>query len=199
MKRLVCIVEGRGEVVAIPNLCARILKHVGSAGWVVDNDPIRQPRSSLVDESSASPNRPPTSKDLPRALELAVRRPADAVLVLCDSDDDCAAFWGPLASTAVSSRIVGAGVMAVREYEGWLLHNQNPEELRKFTKKSPEEIRGAKGYMGKFVPGYKPTTHQLQQTRLIDIDLVASKSQSFYKFVRAVASICGASYKCPSI
>ncbi len=186
MKRLVCIVEGKGEVAAIPNLCARILKHVGSTAWVVDRDPIRQSRSSLVGDG------------LRRALELAVRRPADAVLVLCDADDDCAATWGPQASTLVSERMAGAGVMAVREYEGWLLHNQDPLELSRLTKRSPEEIRDAKGYLGKLVPGYKPTAHQLQQTRLLDIERVASRSQSFCKLVRAIAGLCGASYQRPS-
>jgi hypothetical protein len=45
MKRLVCAVEGDGEVQAIPNLCARILLAVGATGWVVDKEPIRRNRS----------------------------------------------------------------------------------------------------------------------------------------------------------
>ena len=40
-RRLVCIVEGQGEVAAIPNLCARILNHLGVSDWVVGRDPIR--------------------------------------------------------------------------------------------------------------------------------------------------------------
>lgn len=32
MKRLVCVVEGKGEVLAIPTLCHRVFGHLGIQG-----------------------------------------------------------------------------------------------------------------------------------------------------------------------
>lgn len=94
MPRLTCIVEGHGEVNALPNLCSRIIKYLGVNGWYVDSDPIRQPRSRLVDEGTVSPRRQSNRDGICRALGLAAARGADGVLIVCDSDDDCAAIGG---------------------------------------------------------------------------------------------------------
>lgn len=88
-----CVVEGHGEVKAVPALCYRILRSLDISEWLVDEEPVRQPRSLLVDEGIPSPHRPCLLESVERAVELAVSRPADAVIVLCDSDDDCAATW----------------------------------------------------------------------------------------------------------
>jgi len=36
MRRLVCIVEGKGEIQALPNLCARILVALSAHQWFVE-------------------------------------------------------------------------------------------------------------------------------------------------------------------
>lgn len=104
-RRLVCIVEGHGEVTAIPTLCARVLYTLlgrEPSKWAVDRDPIRQPRSQLVDEAISSPNRPPRLEGVDRALGLALARPnVGAVMVVVDSDKDCAVAWGPPATERV--------------------------------------------------------------------------------------------------
>ncbi len=51
--------------------------------------------------------------------------------------------------------------------------------------------RGAKGTMKKLVPDYSPTVHQLEETRRINIAFLRSRSQSFDKLVRCIASLCG--------
>jgi hypothetical protein len=186
-RRLVCIVEGKGEVEAVPNLCARILKEIGAGRWFVDQQPVRQPRSRLVDERTPPPNRLPRVEYLTAAVEMAACRSADAVLVLCDSDDDCAAVWGPAAAQVVRGRIAGAAVMVTREYESWLLASlaRGPT----IDGRTIECIRDPKKYLVRSIPGYKPTVHQLRATRSINIAAVRAASASFDKLVRSLAEI----------
>ncbi len=190
MKRLVCIVEGQGEVAAIPSLCARILLYLGAERWIVDPDPIRQPRSRLVDEKARSPRRPCNEDGIRRAIAMARARPADAVLVLCDADADCAAIWGPDAQKHLVTPVRGAAVMAQREYEAWLLASYTDEQRAAAKVRDPELIRDAKGELRKLIPGYLPTVHQLAVTRKLDISRVRARSDSFDKLVRALGGLC---------
>ena len=181
------MVEGRGEVQAVPSLCLRIRDYLQAWTWLVDQEPVRQPRSMLVDERPRSPNRPPRTEGLTRAVELAVRRPADAVLVLCDADDDCPAAWGPEAKKLVSRRVAGAAVMAVREFEAWLLASHLGAGVLEGRK--IEAIRDAKGRLGKLVGGYTPTVHQRKLTERMDLGVVRLYSDSFDKLVRSLAEL----------
>ncbi|WP_437876748.1 DUF4276 family protein [Sorangium sp. So ce513] len=193
MKRLVCIVEGKGEVTAIPNLCSRVIRHyLGIQDWVVDNDPIRQPRGMLVDQKAKSPLRPCNTQGVRRALALAKARRADAVLVLCDADDDCPAKWGPHATELIKTVIAGAAVMVLREYETWILLNYSDDQLRRANVPAPEKVSGAKEKLRRLVPDYSPSEHQLIETRRIDIARLRARSDSFDKLVRALSALCGA-------
>lgn len=190
-KRLVCVVEGHGEVEAFPNLCSRVKDYLQAWDWFVDPQPVRQSRSFFVDERVPSPNRPCRTEQTTRAIQLAHRRPADGVLLTCDSDDDCPAIWGPSAKGIVTSVCHGDAVMIVREYEGWLLQSFSEAELANAHVTNPESIRGAKGALKRLVPGYKPTTHQLEITRGIDIQQLRGRSDSFDKLVRSLAALFG--------
>jgi hypothetical protein len=190
-KRIVCVVEGKGEVKAIPNLCARVLKLLDVSDWYVDPEPIRQPRSRLVDERVPSPLRPAREGGFDDAVQLALRsRRANGVLVLCDSDDDCPATWGTVASARLGQHCRGAAVMAVREYEAWLLHGL----ARAASLRAPQidAKRDAKGLLRRYVPGYRPNLHQLEITRELDIGRCWARSDSFDKLVRSLAAITGA-------
>lgn len=110
MKNLVCVVEGRGDVLALPNLCSRIRNYVKAWNWSVDPIPVRQPRSAMVDESQRSPRRTARAGGVGRAIELALRRPADGILITCDADDDCPAVWG--------AKLPTIGVVAVSWWRG---------------------------------------------------------------------------------
>lgn len=192
-KRLVCVVEGRGEVEAIPCLCSRIRDYLNAWEWIVDPQPVRQPRSLLVDERVPSPNRPPRTEGFSRAVELAIRRPATAVLVICDSDDDCPASWGPAARQLVSTKTAGGAVMAVREYEVWLLTSLLKAD--NWEGRKLEEIRDAKGRLGKVAGAYTPSVHQRKLTQNIDLDVVWAHSESFDTLIRTLARIFGVA--CP--
>jgi hypothetical protein len=189
VNRLVCIVEGYGEVQAVPNLCARVLGYLGRTKWIVDQEPIRRPRPELVDESFPSPGRPSLKRGIEKAVVLAQARNAHAALFLCDSDNDCPGFWtGDVHRTVDGIR--SAAVMAVREFESWILSARPPADLRRAGVDAPERVRDAKGTLRRLEPGYKPTTHQLRLTRSIDIASLRSRSRSFNKFVRSLESLC---------
>jgi len=188
--RIVCIAEGKGEVEAVPNLCARILAYLGSHNWFVDSHVIRLPRSLLVDESTPSPDRSANVNGVQRAVSYAALRGADAMLILADADDDCAAAWSESIAGLRSPGPPVAAVMAVREFEAWLLSNRSTEELEQARIANPETVRDAKGRMRSFVAKYKPTVHQLEETRRIDIERVRTVSPSFDKLVRSIAILC---------
>jgi hypothetical protein len=83
----------------------------------------------------------------------------------------------------------GVAVMAVREFETWLLLSLPAHALRAAGVKNPESKRDAKGALARIVDGYKPTTHQLELTRRIDIAALRERSRSFDKFVRSVLAV----------
>ena len=192
-RRLVCVVEGKGELEAIPNLCARILHHLQRWEWGVDPKPIKQSRGILVNEKLPSPNRPCNVSRYSAVVELARVRPAHAVLILCDSDNDCAVAWHRSAVEVAASRVTWppvAPVMAVREYEGWLLANEDDAALSILKGRNPEAIRGAKEKLRLLYPGYLPASNQLELTRKINIPRLRERSASFDKLVRSIAAIC---------
>ena len=189
--RLVCVVEGKGEVQAIPCLCTKVRDYFSVNDWFVDPNPIRFGRGLLVDETSRSPNRGPRTWELQRAVNLALRRPATAVMVVCDADDDCPKAWGPGAAAVVNGMVRGGAVMAVREYECWLLTSLVRSSHT--SGRRIEDIRGAKEHLRSMQPGYKPALHQLKLTRALDVATVWALSDSFDKFVRTLAGIFGVS------
>jgi hypothetical protein len=192
MKRLVCVVEGKGDVEAVPALCSRILHHLGAHDrWIVDKQAIRSPRSKLVDEGVRSPARPCKRSEVERFLALATARGPDAVLVVCDADDDCPGVWAASMPTQTQTRRPVAAVMAVREYEAWLLWSLDDATLDGARIADPERVRDAKGALSRVDPDYQPRVHQLLRTRQLDIPRVLKRSRSFNKLVRELARLAG--------
>jgi len=184
---LVCVVEGHGDVKAAPKLTDRVLRELLGTGdrWHVHEDPVRQPRSSLVKREG-----------LERALKMAAARDPAGILVLCDADDDCAAEWGaqfPKVARYLGRSVEVRGVMASREYESWLL-SARPREVRKHLGALTPDIapRNAKKALEKLVRDYTPATGQLYQTREMDLHRAWAVSDSFDKLVRSVAQLVGA-------
>ncbi|MBL8753127.1 MAG: hypothetical protein JNK15_07480 [Planctomycetes bacterium] len=185
MKRLHVVVEGHGDVEAVPALAARVLHHLEREGWIVHRVASRIPRGRIVGAGPAAQGRP-----LAAGLELAVgfarAARADALLVVVDADDDCPASFGPEAAQLVTQGIPASVVMAVREFETWLAMAVDA------SIRDERRRRDGKGVLRKFMPGYKPTVHQAALAKKVDVaGLLKRQPRSFVKFVRDLDRLTG--------
>lgn len=184
------VVEGHGDVAALPVLVRRILTAIGAPQLAV-NPPIRRPRAHLV-----------TKQGLQKAVELAcLQENCAAVLVVFDSDDDCPREILPrlVAWAAEVAGSVPCGiVLANREYEAWFLAAiESLRGQRRISSSArrpvdPEEVRDAKGYLNEYLPETSPYTETRDQPALsarLDIDQAAVYSRSFRKLLKEVRSL----------
>lgn len=185
------IVEGHGEIDALPALLYRIGKSLASESVLQINPPIRVKFGSFLNKQD----------DFRRYVELAALKAAaqnGSVLILLDCDDDCPATLGPrLLRDAVSVRhdIPMFVALAYREYETWFLaaaHSLRgsaglPDDLD--PPADFDRLRDAKGWLGQRMPaGYDSIRHQLALTRRMDLEQARS-SQSIDRLYRHVARL----------
>lgn len=177
--RLAAIVEGHGEVEAVPILIERILNE-RAPGAAIDilRKPHRVPRGKML------------SAELARAIELQARRvrPDGAILVLLDSDDDCAATLGPKlqqAAQAAATDVPIGVVLAVREYESWLVASEVDAAI---VDLQPETLADAKRWLKERWHRYSPTVDQPKLTARIDLAKASSLS-SFRKLLRELGRL----------
>ena len=194
MFQLATIVEGHGEVEAVPILLRRIAEQV-SPGLVLQLPrPIRVKRQQVL-----------KAGELERATELAARQvqAGGCVLILLDANGDCPAQLGPqLLRRATEARVDRAirVVLAASEYEAWFLaaagsiagrHGVHPSTVRP---EHPESIRDAKGWLSGRMPTgqrYRATLHQPALTAIFDLD-AARTAPSFDKLWRDVSAVLNA-------
>jgi hypothetical protein len=80
----------------------------------------------------------------------------------------------------LEQRLPAAAVMIMREFETWLALAHGRLGLAK-----AEARRDAKSLLRAIMPDYKPTVHQAELARSVDVaGLLNSGSRSFAKFVR---------------
>lgn len=188
--KLACIVEGHGEVDAVPLLLRRVALAIRPGLSLHVEQPLRVSRNKLV-----------KPRELERTVELAGRRagPQGAILLLLDSDDECPAHLAPLllsrARSTRSDLAIGV-VLAKREFEAWFL--AAAESLRGkrglspnlTAPEDPESIRRAKEWLTAHMePGrkYVETLDQPALAAIFDLEL-ARRASSFDKLYRDVAS-----------
>ncbi len=184
--RIQPIVEGDGEISAVPVLLRRLRDECGAYGLEVGS-PIKRKRTQLVEKGS-----------LEIAIRLARLQPdCGAILVLLDGDDDCPKELAPRLeewAKAEARTIPCAVVVAQREYEAWFL--ATTESLRgkrgirtdASSHPDPESVRGAKEALeGQMVAGgsYAETADQAALTALFDLGTAHSRSRSFRKMVKS--------------
>lgn len=184
---LIPVVEGHGEVVAVPGLLRRMAAEIAPEVPVSVHQPIRVPRSNLV-----------KAGELERYVELAARFAGEfgGVLVLLDADDDCPAQLGPaLLQRAMETRpgINIAVVLANREFEAWFLASAVslrgrrglPDDLE--PPENPEGIRNAKGWLQEKKTdrsSYSPTVDQPALVSSMDLGEARQGADSFDKLWR---------------
>jgi len=149
MTRLVCIVEGDGEVEALPLLLRRIAPAL-DLGYPEIPYPIRIRRGSFL----------AVEGDAYRAKYLALARAQagneEAVLVLIDADEDCPAqlanTWSAALAALAAPRTT-AFVVAKTEFEGWFLAATGSISGKRGLKENldepadPEGVHDAKGWL----------------------------------------------------
>ena len=186
---IVPIVEGDGEVRALPVLLRNLCRSIDSDRPMDIRRGMRVNRGTLL-----------KAGELERYVDLAARThgPTGATIVLVDADDDCAGELGPqLQARAGQARADAhvAVVLAVREYEGWFIAGASsiagqrglPDDLSRPP--DPEAIRDAKGWLqDRRTDGlaYSPTVDQPALSALLDLNLARSNSPSFDKLWREV-------------
>ena len=183
-----CIVEGHGDVKAVPILIQRIAEDFSPELQVVTPRPIRIPKNKVVKEG-----------ELERGIELAARKMGGhgAVFIILDSDNDCPAQLGPaLLRRALRARsdLPSAVVLAKREFESWFLAAANSLRGQKGLKDdlespgNPEAIRGAKEWLKQRMESgetYRETLDQPALTACFDLDR-ARHADSFDKCYRDI-------------
>lgn len=186
---LSCIIEGHGEVSAVPLLLRRLRDELAPTLDLRIARPIRLPRKKLV-----------KSNELEKAVEFAANqvRPPRGVLVLIDADDDCPAELGPelLARARQARSDVPIGVVLAKyEYEAWFLAAIDSLSGRRGLAADLqvvpdcESIRDAKKALTRNMAGsqaYSPVPDQPALTAVFDMQLARTRSDSFDKCWREI-------------
>ena len=191
MLYLVPIVEGHGEVEALPALLYRIACVEAFQGLLRVNSPIRVKSGSFL-------NVPDYFRKYVTLAAAKAAQKDGSVLILLDCEDNCPGTLGPnLVQRALSVRadVDILVVLAYREYETWFMaaalslrglrglpHDLDPPP-------APDAIRDAKGWLGsRMEERYDPITHQLEFTRAFDLTQARS-NQSFNRFYHRIRSL----------
>jgi hypothetical protein len=191
--RLAAIVEGHGEVDAVPRLIGRIAGEVVPGSAVILHPVLRVPASRLL-----------MAGELERQVERAARkmngRGGILILIDCDRDGGCPAKEGPaLVYRACRARpdMQISVVLAKKEYEAWLIAAAEslrgqcglPQDL--VGDPDPENIRGAKEWLSRHMPRnrrYAETTDQATLTSVFDMQ-AARRADSFDKCYREIVRL----------
>jgi hypothetical protein len=193
MQKIVPIVEGDGEVDAAPRLITRILNHYNWSSTWYAGKAIRAGNPGYF------------KKNIDRFLRVAeLEADCSGILILFDLEDACPKQEAEhLAQEIQQLQLIypTAVVFAHREYEVWFLASLHtmagsfglPQDI--VCDRNIETIRDVKGWISKQMPKkpqpqiYKPTFHQAEMTKLIDVDAAIQASRSFRRLVHAIEEI----------
>ena len=192
-----CIVEGHGDVVAVPLLIRRIAAELHPDLVIETPRPIRVHRNQVVQADK-----------LERRVELAAQRIGGqgAIFIILDADDACPAQLGPELLSRASqtcSDLPIAVVLAKYEFEAWFLASveslRGQRGLRANIQppNEPETIRGAKEWLTHRMEGsrtYSETHDQPALTALFDMEQ-ARRVDSFDKCYRDLVRLLEESQK----
>jgi hypothetical protein len=180
------LVEGHGELDAVPVMLRRLQAEAGHYGFRVAR-PFRAPHDQLISEAP-----------LRSWVRLALGTVECAgIIIVFDSDDDPACTVGPQVKNwaqGEAGAVPCEVVMATREYEAWFI--SAIESLRGLrgidhgavSHAAPETVRDAKGEVqarmtrGQF---YSQRVDQAALTAQVDLAEVHRRCRSFRRMVKA--------------
>lgn len=186
---IACIVEGHGEVSAVPELIRRIGAEQNPPVYPTIEGPIRIPGSRLRQTA-----------EFERAVELASARAGQGggILILLDAENDCPAELGPELRGRITRDDIEVGVVLAKfEYEAWFLAAAESIRGRRGLAADleppadPEGVRGAKEWLRDRMEGsrtYSETLDQVALTAVMDLES-ARRADSFDKCYREVARL----------
>jgi len=193
MIKIGCIVEGHGEIEAVPILVRRIAQEIDPTLTIQLDPPIRVPKSRLIKQ-----------KELERTVEFVARGVGQngGILIILDSDDECPATLGPeLLERARQARsnLPIRVIVAKREFEAWFLASAESLRGRRGlandlnSPSDPESIRGAKEWLTARMSGGRHYVETLDQPALAaSFDLHRARgAASFDKLFRDVLAAIG--------
>ena len=182
------VIEGKGEVGAIPLLIRRICNELFGIFKLRTSPPVRITKSKLV-----------RGGELERAIRLAqmTNHALGPVLVVLDADDDCPATLGPLLKSrafAIISPDAVSIVIPKYEFETWFLTAARSLSGRRGLREGlvpppePTAIRGAKEWLTRnMIPGRKYSPSVDQAALVAGMDLTAARScRSFDRLCREI-------------
>ncbi|MGQ0700911.1 MAG: DUF4276 family protein [Panacagrimonas sp.] len=184
MRSVASIVEGDGEVQALPVLLRRLNEWKPGDTYVQPLMPIKVRRDRFL-----------IREDEFRKYVLLAAAKCGAegwLLILLDADDDCPATLGADVLgrvRAVTTHPRVSVVVANREYEAWFIAAAaSLDGQRGFLRGTdhvadPERPRDAKGWVSQHIPGgrYRETTDQPAFTALFDLQQAFDGCRSFRK------------------
>ncbi len=185
MTTIACIVEGDGEVRALPVLLRRLAESRGIFDIRIPA-PIRVHRDQFMRRD----------EEFRRKLLLAAAK-ADGgtVLILLDADDDCPVHLAAdlnRRALEVLGEVIVAVVVPQREYEAWFLAAAGSLAGKRGLQEDlvapmdSDAVRNAKGWLSERMPNgrYHEVSDQPAMSALLDIDEALAGSRSFRKFVK---------------
>ena len=184
------LVEGYGEVAAVPVLLRRLLAEAQCHNIGVGH-PIRRTQHQLRNKDGVQ-----------AGVRLALLQPeCAAVVILFDGEDDCPKELAERVRTWASEVAAGKPcdvVVAYREYETWFLaaleslrgqYGIRPDAT---APGNPESKRDAKGALEDFMPfdrAYSETGDQPAMSAVFDMGLAHQRNRSFRKLVKVIGEI----------
>ena len=194
MPTIVPVVEGAGDVAALPGLLTRILLEKYNRADVI----VAQGKSKVV----AANGRMKLESKLEQFLQHAHNKPeCAAILVLLDADDDCpVTVANQLSQRCEQYRSICPVqvVYADRSYESWFLASLDTIRGQgdipgTISIQTPvESINNPKQWLTEQMPSgqaYKETAHQAPFSRLIDVELAYHNSRSFRRLCHALEQL----------
>lgn len=182
MLTITTIVEGDGEVSAVPVLLRRLAMWLTPQTQIKVTTPIRVRRDRFIRRDD----------DFQKYVQLAAAKAGKTgwTLILLGADDDCPVELAPQIAQR-AQRIVGhervAVVLPMREFEAWFVASAWSLDGKRGLKvdtvpKNPEIARNAKGWLhARMSNGYREVTDQPAFAAGFDLVQAREKSRSFKK------------------